>query len=743
MEASYDFIYGGATESQPVNNLRQTLRQTRTENLTDAATTEDLRARIRTLEYESVQWKKDRDVMQLKYDKDLDEARARLEAELRKASTAQNSEKTAADRLEALARDFRDERERWTSERSDLERKARTAAGQRDTLQEEIDDVQEQLGNQEREFTRRLNESNARHDGLQKTYNQLKEDFEHKDNAFRNAQQKVIQQEERLGELEAEILQLKASSEDVGTIALLRGELAEQNEYMKRMEEAAARFETQMLDMKKSRVLQAQLESDNELLRQKALNLENVQAELDQVRLRNQALESEKSAWASYLQDQAISDVQIDSPEDLARAYMRERIARNSLEQDVGSIQAELNGKDLAIKALEEARAAAQAELTKLKGDAPASAGSAVDGKTRLRLERQKALAVKEAEYLRAQLKAMETEAMEDGEADPSQTASNETTTRVQQLEDLLEQHRHETEVLNKQLNELEKTVKQAEQQRNGSSVLGTKRSAESNENVTDERVGELTRRNRHLQNDISRLQSKYTMLENESKAQEAQLLTLRQKSKTRVLEFKDNPTARAEKIKLSTLEALKQENEVLKQQVAGLLPTTQSNTGTTGTTDDRLIPRSSLQSLELLIDEKNTLIASKEKSLTRLKDVFRAKGGEFVEAVYSLLGYKLEFMPNGRVRVRSMYHPNSGLEPTKNKPIEADEEEAFIMFDGEAGTMKVSGGTNSLFAKEIRGLLDFWVEGRGSVPCLLAAMTLEFWDRYREGDGQVPNEDE
>lgn len=229
-------------------------------------------------------------------------------------------------------------------------------------------------------------------------------------------------------------------------------------------------------------------------------------------------------------------------------------------------------------------------------------------------------------------------------------------------------------------------------------------------------------------------------MLENESKAQEAQLLTLRQKSKTRVLELKDNPTARAEKIKLSTLEALKQENEVLKQQVAGSLPT-QSNSG--NSTDERLIPRSSLQSLKLLIEEKNSLIASKEKSLTRLKDVFRAKGGEFVEAVYSLLGYKLEFMPNGRVRVRSMYHPNSGLEPTKNKPVETDDEEAFIMFDGEAGTMKVSGGTNSLFAKEIRGLLDFWVEGRGSVPCLLAAMTLEFWDRYREGDGQVPSEDE
>jgi len=30
--------------------------------------------------------------------------------------------------------------------------------------------------------------------------------------------------------------------------------------------------------------------------------------------------------------------------------------------------------------------------------------------------------------------------------------------------------------------------------------------------------------------------------------------------------------------------------------------------------------------------------------------------------------------------------------------------------------------------------LIEFWVDGKGQVPCFLAAMTLEFYDKYRDG---------
>jgi mitotic spindle assembly checkpoint protein MAD1 len=56
--------------------------------------------------------------------------------------------------------------------------------------------------------------------------------------------------------------------------------------------------------------------------------------------------------------------------------------------------------------------------------------------------------------------------------------------------------------------------------------------------------------------------------------------------------------------------------------------------------------------------------------------------------------------------------------------------EENSIIFDGENGTMKISGGPNSLFAMEIKHLIKFWVEERKDIPCFLAAMTLDFYDK-------------
>ena len=60
----------------------------------------------------------------------------------------------------------------------------------------------------------------------------------------------------------------------------------------------------------------------------------------------------------------------------------------------------------------------------------------------------------------------------------------------------------------------------------------------------------------------------------------------------------------------------------------------------------------------------------------------------------------------------------------------DGEKEENSIVFDGENGTMKVSGGPRSVFAGEIRGLIEFWVEGRKEIPCFLAACTLEFYER-------------
>ena len=116
---------------------------------------------------------------------------------------------------------------------------------------------------------------------------------------------------------------------------------------------------------------------------------------------------------------------------------------------------------------------------------------------------------------------------------------------------------------------------------------------------------------------------------------------------------------------------------------------------------------------------EMQRLVASTRKSMDRLKQVWGAKTAEFREGISSLLGWKVEFMPNGKMKVTSLFYEST------------EEEERSIVFDGEKGTMKVSGGPRSAFAEKIAGNVGFWVRERGEIPCLLAALTLEF---YEEG---------
>jgi len=71
-------------------------------------------------------------------------------------------------------------------------------------------------------------------------------------------------------------------------------------------------------------------------------------------------------------------------------------------------------------------------------------------------------------------------------------------------------------------------------------------------------------------------------------------------------------------------------------------------------------------------------------------------------------------------MRVESVYHPS-----------ETDDHENSIVFDGERGTMKVSGGPNSAFAQRIADQIGFWVREKGCIPAFLSALTLEFYEEH------------
>ena len=455
------------------------------------------------------------------------------------------------------------------------------------------------------------------------------------------------------------------------------------------------------------------VEEEKRTLEAKVGMMEDLRRELSEAQLQRRILEDEKKSWTSYLESEGPDgEATFETPEQMAKAFLQERLEKLSLVDKLGSVQPELIVKDENIRVLENEKARLQSEIDTLRAAATTTSATPApaDAKARARLERQKNLAVKEVEYLRAQMKTFEAEEAEFN----AEQIDEEHTKRVHELESMLEKYRGELQALHAELSSLESQPPATPSQ----PILATpkKRSREEEEEA-DERLGSLRRKLRTAQDALTQSEKQTAILEAELKANATQLKSLKETSRTRILELRSNPTADAEAIKLSTLKTLREENAALLAQVEG------------NPSSGKVVPISTLAAARLTLDELKATLQQTEKKSLRLKQIFATKSLEFREAVASILGWKLDFMPNGRVKATSILYPS-------HIDSDGEEEENSITFDGENGTMKVSGGPNSVFAGEIRQAVEFWVEGRKEIPCFLAALTLEFYERTTRAQG-------
>ena len=176
--------------------------------------------------------------------------------------------------------------------------------------------------------------------------------------------------------------------------------------------------------------------------------------------------------------------------------------------------------------------------------------------------------------------------------------------------------------------------------------------------------------------------------------------------ARMRILELKDNPTARSEAVKLAQLRTLQAENSALLAQLRGNM----SEVG-------KVVPVHSIDAAQHQLEELKQQVAEKEKRMARLKQIWTAKSVEWRQAVHSIVGILFDFMPNGRVRVSSKEWYDDG-----QGDVGGVGEEPGIIFDGEQGTMKIS---PEGFSKRISPLVKEWVEDKGDIPGLIAALNL------------------
>jgi mitotic spindle assembly checkpoint protein MAD1 len=715
--SAYDIITGGdpsprpPRQRQPLAESTATFKQSTMTARPDHGN-EDLRAQLRTLQYELDSIKQERELASLETQNELRDVQARAEEDFKRAQTAERERDVAIRKADSSSREAAEERDRAVNEKMALERKTRALQEDARQLREEVEEARADGEERARGAERMVGELEARCESLRLAGDEARRDLEGRIEAVGTLQRRVAESDEKIGQMEGEIVRLKARSGDEETLALVRKELSQQVEYIRKLEGTNREQGNELKGLRKMARSVEVVEEEKRTLEAKVGMMEDLRRELSEAQLQRRILEDEKKSWTSYLENEgAEGEVTFETPEQMAKAFLQERLERLSLVDKLGCVQPELIVKDEHIRVLEDEKVRLQDEIDTLRTAATtASTPAPGDAKARARLERQKNLAVKEVEYLRAQMKTFEAEEAEFN----AEQMDEEHTKRVHELESMLEKYRGELQALHAELSSLESQPPATPSQPILSSPK--KRSREEEEEA-DERLGSLRRKLRTAQDALTQSEKQSAILEAELKANASQLNSLKETSRTRVLELRSNPTADAEAIKLSTLRTLREENAALLAQVEGK------------TSGGKVVPISTLTAARLTLDELKASLQQTEKKSLRLKQIFATKSLEFREAVASILGWKLDFMPNGRVKATSILYPS-------HIDSDGEEEENSITFDGENGTMKVSGGPNSVFAGEIRQAVEFWVEGKKEIPCFLAALTLEFYERTTRAQG-------
>lgn len=588
-------------------------------------------------------------------------------------------------------------------------------------MREDLAQEQTDLSSLDRQYKHQLQEIESKHATLQRTLNDLQSDLENKSVALQTTQEKLSQKETAVGHLESEIMRLKAQTGDVETLAVIKKELTDTVAHIRKLESTNRSQSTELRQYRRNHKAVEIVEEEKRLLESKLSLMEDLRKDLREAQLQRQILEDERRSWATYLQNSSAdcAGEKFDSPEAIARALVEYRLDNISLVEKLGAIKPELIEKDEIIKSLEDERNHMRAEMDKLR-----SSGGGSDSRAKARLERQRALAVKEVEYLREQLRTFDTEEItfhSDNQFDEQKSK------RIQDLESLVDQYRSELQSLNQTLSTHgDESGNKINNSKDSSTSSPTKLKRPLSDEPSDERLGQLSRKNRTLADTVSALQKKHSLLQTDYATAVAQLSALKKASQTRVLSLRENPTAAAEAIKLSSLRALREENEALLAQLENR---------SDGSAPAQVVPMATLTRTRQDIQALEAVVKDKDKSLRRHMEAWSKTGHSLRLAVASLLGWKMDPTPGGKYRFTSVL-PTGGNSEEESGGAEDEVEKGFLMFDGEGGKMTISGGPDGEFGRDISGFVAEWVDRRKSIPAFMAALTLEFYERNTRRGG-------
>ena len=684
---------------------------------------EELRVKVKALQYEVDNLKSQRDFAQIQYEKDLRDANVRAEDGIRRTQvgfcreiatspslidgpqTDENRRIVPVKKYEELNSKFKDAQDKILNLQAAQDKELRKIREDKRAAEAEAEEARSDLTTLDRESKQALKDAESKRVALDREVKDSQTTLSNANSTLDGFKERLAKKEAEASELESENIRLKARSGDAETIEIIKRDLAEQVAHIRKLESVNRDQNNQLKTFRQKQKAVEIVEEEKRTLEMRLRVMDDLEKELQEARLQRQNLEDEKKGWNSYLQNQTgEEETEFSSPEDMARALVKERVEKASTLERMGALQSEIVEKETSQQILTDERDHLQNQLDNLKAKSPATApvpnsSVALDSRTKKALERQRAMAQKEAEFLREQLRTFDSEEQTYHSSETNQFDAVKTK-RIEDLEAQIDEYRRELAALTNELSAFESQPKLE--------TLSSpfKRSLPSDESAESERIGQLNRKNRTLVSELAAVQSAHAVLQNDHKALSSQLQSLQSRSRTRVLELRSNPTSEYERIKLTTLKTLKQENKDL---LARLEENNNEDESST-------VPKSVLQASKLETLEQKRLVSEKEKRISRLMQVYGEKSLEFREAVFHFVGWNIHLRPDKKWE----------LSLNASRKGEGGEVAETLIFDTERGDMKVKQGMNTPFARGLRPLTEEWVGRKKYIPGLMAQVLLD-----------------
>ncbi|SCW00486.1 LAFE_0C05248g1_1 [Lachancea fermentati] len=537
----------------------------------------------------------------------------------------------------------------------------------------ELDDLQATSQSKLSLYENRYHNSQVEVEGSKTLLKRYESEIEKQNSEIKRLQKSVAQKDDEVASLKASRVVMahhNYSTEELKELTTLNKLLQDQMSFSKDLERTNLAQGNELKKLRATQESQQFLKAENDKLRRKLEQMEPLQTQIQDIQLENINLQSNLASWGLYTNDQD-GKTKL-GPEEIVREWRVLKQENLNLVNENSKLQLDLSN----LKILNDELALERNQILDLNKNYESSILNLK--KLNYEIEQQKLLSFEECKLLRQQLEEL------------SSIDENHKTEPVTSFEGIIDGYKNRTEDLTNELKKLNEAIL-----RDSDAGYPSKRRKKSDDVALNysQRLNELQLQNLELNRKYQAATETITLLQKKiDKIQEIG------EKRIRILQLRDSPFLKDQFVKKKRLISLQRENEDLLARL--------------NDTHVEMIPRSVYERLKLDLAELEDEVFNSNKKNVRLREIFNKKSLEFIDAVNSLLGFKLEFQTDGQIKLISCFKP-----------------EKYLLADLAHNKLKSNLDTEIEGWNEILGDL---VGEKGQIPCFLATITLKLWEKYQ-----------